>query len=212
VGKGGERGATTSVQSRAFLETHVRDRVGALGNVSIRDRCEVAGLVTTPARDRVTGARVLPCAGGGAEEILAANLVVDATGRGGRTAAWLKELGYDPPAEEQHRVANNDANRYLRLSAGALADEKPDPIGAEPRLPAAMALFAKEGVRWVLPLAGYAGHHPPTDEDGFLAFARRLAPAHVFAAIRDAEPLGEIRAPRFPANLRRRYERLRRFP
>ena len=33
-----------------------------------------------------------------------------------------------------------------------------------------------------------------------------------FAAIRDAEPLGDIVSYRFPASLRRRYERLRRFP
>jgi 2-polyprenyl-6-methoxyphenol hydroxylase-like FAD-dependent oxidoreductase len=39
-----------------------------------------------------------------------------------------------------------------------------------------------------------------------------MAPAHVIAAIRSAQPLSEIRAHRFPANLRRRYERLRRFP
>ena len=89
---------------RPCLEAHVRDRVRALPNVSIQDQCEVAGLVTTPARDRVTGARVLPRAGGDGPEILAADLVVDATGRGGRTAAWLKEIGYDPPAEEQLRV------------------------------------------------------------------------------------------------------------
>lgn len=79
----GEPGEPSYLQSRPFLEGHVRDRVRALGNVSIWDRCEVAGLVTTPARDRVTGARVLPRAGGGGEEILAADLVVDATGRAG---------------------------------------------------------------------------------------------------------------------------------
>jgi 2-polyprenyl-6-methoxyphenol hydroxylase-like FAD-dependent oxidoreductase len=208
----GELGEPSYVQSRAFLEAHVRGRVRALGNVSIRDQCEVVGLVTTPDRDRVTGARVLPCAGGGAEEILAADLVVDATGRGGRTPTWLKDLGYDPPAEEQLRVDIKYASRYLRLRAGALGDEKLVLIGARPEQPVAMALFAQEGDRWILTLAGYAGHHPPADEDGFLAFAQRVAPAHVFAAIRDAEPLGEIRAHRFPANLRRRYERLRRFP
>jgi 2-polyprenyl-6-methoxyphenol hydroxylase-like FAD-dependent oxidoreductase len=200
------------LQSRPFLEGDVRDRVRALGNVSIRDGCEVAGLVTTPARDRVTGARVLPRAGGCGEEILAADLVVDATGRGGRTPAWLKEIGYDPPAEEQLRVDVKYASRYLRPRAGALGDEKLILIGPVPERPAAMALFAQEADRWILTLAGYPGHHPPTDDDGFLAFAQRLAPAHVFAAIRDAEPLGEIRAHRFPANLRRRYEKLRRFP
>ena len=84
----GEPGEPSYAPSRPCLEAHVRGRVRALGNVSIRDRCEVTGLVTTPAGDRFTGARVLPC--GGAEQILAADLVVDATGRGGRTPAWLK--------------------------------------------------------------------------------------------------------------------------
>ncbi|HXZ72662.1 MAG TPA: hypothetical protein VEH31_17570, partial [Streptosporangiaceae bacterium] len=84
----GEPGEPTYAQSRPYLERRVRDRVRALPNVTIRDRCEVAGLVTTPARDRVIGARVLPRAGRGAE-ILAAGLVVDATGRSGRTPAWL---------------------------------------------------------------------------------------------------------------------------
>jgi 2-polyprenyl-6-methoxyphenol hydroxylase-like FAD-dependent oxidoreductase len=208
----GEPGEPTYLQSRPFLEGHVRDRVRALGNVTVRDRCDVAGLVTTQARDRVTGARALPRAGGGGEEILAADLVVDATGRGGRTPAWLKEIGYDPPAEEQLRVDIKYASRYLRLRDGALGDEKVVLIGPVPGRPTALALFAQEGDRWILTLAGYADHHPSADDDGFLAFAQRLAPEHVFAAIRDAEPLGEIRAHRFPANLRRRYERLRRFP
>src|SRR5262245_52878599 len=98
----GEPGDPGYVPSRPCLEAHVRDRVRALGNVSIRDRCEVAELVTTPAWDRVTGVRVLPAGGG--DQILAADLVVDATGRGGRTPAWLTALGYDPPAEERVRV------------------------------------------------------------------------------------------------------------
>ena len=207
----GEPGEPTYVPSRPCLEAHVRDRVRALCNVSIRDRCEVAGLVTTPARDRVVGARVLQRAGGGAQ-ILAADVVVDATGRSGRTPAWLKELGYDPPPEEQLLVDIKYASQYLRLPPGALGDEKLILIGTEDDRPTAMALFAQEDDRWILTVAGYAGHHPPADPDGFLAFAQGVAPADVMAAIRSAEPLSEIRAHRFPANLRRRYERLRRFP
>ncbi len=207
----GEPGEPVYAQSRPYLEARVRDRVRALANVVIHDQCEVAGLVTTPARDRVTGIRVLPPTGGD-EEVLAADLIVDATGRSGRTPAWLSELGYEPPVEDQLLVDIKYASRYLRLPDGALGDEKAVLIGTEPGRPTAMALFAQEGNRWVLTLAGYAGHHPPTDPDGFLAFAERTAPPHVIAAIRSAEPLTEIRAYRFPANLRRRYERLRRFP
>src|SRR5262249_20069274 len=61
--------------SRPCLEGQVHARVRALGNVTVRDRCAVAGLVTTPARDRVTGVRVRP--GGGDDEEMAADLVAD---------------------------------------------------------------------------------------------------------------------------------------
>ena len=162
------------------------------------------------ARDRVTGVRVRP--GGGAEEVIAADLVADATGRGGRTPAWLTQMGYDPPAEEQIRVDVKYASRHLRLRPGALGETKLVLIGAEPARPTALVLFAQEDDRWILTLTGYAGHHPPADPDGFLAFARSVAPPHVFTAIRDADPLDDIRAHRFPASLRRRYEKLRRFP
>ena len=61
-------------------------------------------------------------------------------------------------------------------------------------------------------MIGYDGHHPPTDPEGFLAFVETIAPPDVFAAIRDAEPLDGIVGYRFPANVRRRYDQLRRLP
>jgi 2-polyprenyl-6-methoxyphenol hydroxylase-like FAD-dependent oxidoreductase len=209
-GEGAEGGDRGYLASRPFLEGQVRSRVRALDNVSVRDRCAVSGLVTTPARDRVTGIRVRPA--GSDDEEIAADLVADATGRGGRTPAWLTEMGYDPPAEEQVRVDVKYASRHLRLRPAALGEQKLILIGTEPVRPTALALFAQEHDRWILTLAGYAGHHPPTDPDGFLAFARSVAPPHVFAAIAAASPLDDIRAHRFPANLRRRYDSLRRFP
>jgi len=196
--------------SRPYLEGQVRRRVRALSNVRVTDGCEVAGLVTTPARDRVTGARVLPRSGG-AEEI-PADLVIDATGRGARTPAWLSQIGYQPPAEELVRVDLMYATRHLRIRPGALGAVKLVLIGAVPARPTALFLAAQEGGHWILTLAGYADHHPPTDPEGFLAFARRIAPAHIAAAIADADPLDDIRTHRFPANQRRRYERLRAFP
>jgi hypothetical protein len=73
-------------------------------------------------------------------------------------------------------------------------------------------LSAQEDDRWILTLLGYDGHHPPTDPEGFVAFVATVAPPDVVAAVRDAVPLDDIIAYRFSANLRRRYERLRRFP
>ena len=198
--------------SRPYLEGHVRARVRALPPVEIIDGCQVAGLVTTPARERVTGVRVSRLAAGGTESVLDADLVVDATGRAGRTAAWLATIGYDPPREEQLTIRLKYASRHLRMPTGALGGAKVVGIGAEPDRPTGFALFAQENDRWVLTVFGYDEHHPPTDPEGFLRFVEAIAPPDVFAAIRDAEPLDDIVGYRFPANVRRRYERLRRFP
>jgi 2-polyprenyl-6-methoxyphenol hydroxylase-like FAD-dependent oxidoreductase len=54
--------------------------------------------------------------------------------------------------------------------------------------------------------------YPPDDEAGFLDFARRLPSDELHRAIRSAEPLSEIACHRFPAHLRRRYERMARLP
>ena len=200
--------------SRPYLEAHVRTRVRALPAIEIVDRCEAVGLSTTAARDRVTGVRVLRRAAGGAqvEEALRADLVVDATGRGGRTPTWLATIGYDPPPEEQLQVHLKYATRHLRLRPGALDGVKVVGVGAEPARPTGLAMFAEEEDRWILTAFGYDDHHPPTDPEAFLGFVETVAPPDVFAAVRDAEPLDEIVAYRFRANLRRRYERLRRFP
>ena len=198
--------------SRPYLEHHLRARVRALPGVEIVDRCEAVGFATSATRDRVTGVRILRRAAGGAEETLDADLILDATGRSGRTPAWLATLGYDQPPEERLAVQVKYASRHLRMGPGALGGEKFVAIGAVPGRPTGLVLFGQEEDRWILTLVGYDRHHPPTDPEGFLVFVETIAPPDVFAAIRDAEPLDDIVANRFPANLRRRCERLRRFP
>jgi pimeloyl-ACP methyl ester carboxylesterase len=105
------------------------------------------------------------------------------------------------------------ASRHLRLPAGALSGDKLVLIGARPGHPRTLFLFAQEGGRWILSLGGYGpAHRPPADPAGFAAFAATVAPADVRDAIEAARPLDDIATHRFPASVRRRYERLRRFP
>src|SRR5687768_4248716 len=68
--------------SRPLLEGQVRRRLAAFPNVSIMDGCDVAGLVATPDGRRVSGVRTIGRTVGGVAEMLTADLVVDATGRG----------------------------------------------------------------------------------------------------------------------------------
>ena len=147
--------------SRPFLEAHVRARVRAHPNVTLLERCDVVGLATTPDNRRVSGARVLRRADSSAEEVLLADLVVDASGRGSRTPTWLDSLGYSRPDLEQVRIGLAYATRMYRLPTDALNNDLAILDAATPQLPRTGALLALEGDQWMLTLAGILGDHPP---------------------------------------------------
>jgi 2-polyprenyl-6-methoxyphenol hydroxylase-like FAD-dependent oxidoreductase len=198
--------------SRPFLEGHLRTRVRALPNVTFLDRCDIVGVSTTPDGRRVTGARVLRQADGSAEEVLKADLVVDATGRGSRTPVWLDALGYTRPEQQQVQIGLGYATRTYRLPPDALGGDLAVLHAATLEYPRAGALQVLEGDRWMLTLAGILGDHPPTDPGGFLDFARSLRFPDIYETVRDAEPLDDPVPFRFPASVWHRYDRLDRFP
>lgn len=206
-------GLRAIVAGRAFIEGHVRRRVRELPDVRVVERCDAVGLTAAAGGARITGVRLLHRAHGSAEETLPADLAVAATGRGARVPAWLAQLGRTAPAEERLAIDVRYASRYVRLPAEALPGDKLVVVTARPECPRALALFAQEGGRWLLTLAGYGpGHRPPTDPARFAAFGASVAPGDVGEALRAGEPLGEIATHAFPSALRRRYERLRDLP
>ena len=110
------------------------------------------------------------------------------------------------------RIGLGYATRTYRLPPDALGGDLAVLQAATPEHPRTGALQLLEGGRWMLTLAGILGDHPPTDPDGFLDFARSLRFPDIYQTVRDAEPLDDPVAFRFPASVRRRYERLARFP
>ena len=202
---------TVSV-SRPFLEACIRERVRGLPNVSFGPATDVLGLLTTPDRQRIRGVRILRRADGSAEEALDATLVIDAMGRGSRTPTWLRELGYPAPPGE--RIVGDLAytTRHYRLDAEVLRGDWGTLQGPTPAQPRGGALARIEGDRWIVTLFGMLGDHPPTDPAGFVDFADSLIFPDLGEAIRSGEPLDDPVAIRFPASVRHRYERLRRFP
>jgi hypothetical protein len=74
---------------------------------------------------------VLPRADSCAGEILAAGLVVDASGCGGRTPAWLTEIGYDPPRSRSGSTSCAPAGT-CGCAPGALGEVKLVLIGGWP--------------------------------------------------------------------------------
>ncbi len=73
-------------------------------------------------------------------------------------------------------------------------------------------LYPVEGNRWVVTLGGVGRDYPPTDEAGFLDFARSLRSPILYEAIEDAQPLSPIYSYRRTENRLLHYENLSRLP
>jgi 2-polyprenyl-6-methoxyphenol hydroxylase-like FAD-dependent oxidoreductase len=196
--------------SRPLLEWQVRRRVEALPGVELRDRTSVLDLVFNEAKTAVTGVSVSHMDGPGTCETIKADLVVDASGRTGRTVEWLERRGYAGPAEEHHRVDVVYATRQFEAPPGTAGPGAVlQPVSQE--VPRSAVMLPQEGGRWTVSIAGYHGERPPTSLAEFTAYARSV-PGPLADVLDTLWPLDDGLTYRFPANVRRRYEKLRRFP
>lgn len=198
--------------SRPRLEGQIRQRLLALPNVQAIENCNVVGLITSADQSRISGVRLVQRDLGNREESLIADLVVDATGRGSRSPAWLAALGYDKPAVDEVLVDVGYASRLYRRKPGQAQGAYAIILTPVPPNRRMAALIAMEDDLWQVTLAGFLGDHPPIDPDGFLTFAKGLPAPDIYEEIRHAEPLTDPLPVRFPVSTRHYYEKMQRFP
>ncbi len=163
---------------------------------------------------RVTDARIRERGSGDVTEV-AADFVVDATGRGSNAGNWLVELGLP----EVREVAVDSG-----LSYSTQVFRVPVPMGADfpalnilpvpgERLPShAGALLPIEDDRWIVTISGLRGAEPPSTNEEFVAFARGLRHPVIGDLIAGAEPLGPVHRTRSTSNRRRYYEEMPQWP
>jgi 2-polyprenyl-6-methoxyphenol hydroxylase-like FAD-dependent oxidoreductase len=200
---------TAYVPSRPHLEWQIRRRALTIGNVDIARRA-VTEPRFDPVTQRVTGV-VLDPTDDCKPEFIAADLVVDATGRGARLPVWLTQWGYQRPREDTVRVGIGYASQQLRMPAGVI-QERVVVAGASPGQPLGLGMLGYEDGTWVLTTFGVANVEPPQDFAAMCALADEILPSHFGAAIRRAEPIGAVTFHRFPTSRWRRYDKLDRFP
>ena len=197
---------------RPLLERRIRDRVAALANVEIVERCDAAGLVTTADRSRVAGARIIRHADGSAEQVLDADLVVDATGRGSRASEWLGRQGCPRPRVDTVELDVGYATAVFRASSVALGGDRGIVMAPTPEHPRGAALLTLESDRCMVALIGVRGETVPATRRDYLEFARSLRYPDVYDAIADAEWVEDVVRYRFRASTWHRYDLLDRFP
>lgn len=200
--------------TRPRLEHAVRRRVLAGSRIRTVEGAEVVGLAGDARRVRGVLLRERGTAGGGEPRRLDADLVVDASGRSTHAAEWLRSLGAEPPHEETIDTGLAYATRLYRDgSGGRLSDSlgyfvipAPDQTHGGVILP-----VDDDGLHLVT-LSGLRGDAPPTDPEGFEAFAGTLPDAVLSEWLDAAEPQGAAHGFRGTANVRRRYDRPGRRP
>jgi 2-polyprenyl-6-methoxyphenol hydroxylase-like FAD-dependent oxidoreductase len=214
-GEGGEVAGQGFFASRFLIEWHVRRRLAGFEGVSFMSAREVTGLKVDEANERVVGV-LLRHRGVDPElapEVLSADLVVDASGRHSKAPRWLADMGYGVPPEETINSGIGYASRFYRKPddwpaswEGVIVNGRP------PHNPRVGLILPVENGKWHVTVGGFAGNHPPTEEAGFLEWAKGLPDPSVYEAIRVAEPLTPIRGYRTPQNRLRRFERMKRWP
>lgn len=198
--------------SRDLIEWRIRHRLGVYENIRILSHVEVTGLLAQEDNQRVVGVQLRSRAHGPSPNTLNADLVVDCSGRGSRASEWLAEMGYQ---KTETTVVNSHlgySTRRYKQPAQALPWKGVLVAINPPDNPRGGALLPAEGGQWIVTLAGTAGLYPPTEEDGFLEFARQLSDPILYNAIRKAEPVSPVFGYRRTENQWRHYERLKNWP
>jgi len=207
-------GLQALAMSRPMLESFVRRRVLALPQVTARQGCQVEGLITMSSSDggirRVTGVQLADGTQSG--NSISGDLIVDATGRGSKSNQWLPALGFPAPAEEKVEVALGYTTRHFRRDPTAMDGDFVAIIPPTPSGKRGGVMIAQEGGRWTVTLIAHFVKSAPEELTGFIEFTRGLPAPYIYDVISKAEPIGDAVCARMPFSLRRRYERLDRFP
>lgn len=197
-------GAEMVMSTRPFLEALLRRRALALPKLSVvRSRAvglDIAGQV-------VIGVRL----DGG--DRLAADLVVDATGRSSRIGHWLEASGWPAPPLERMRVDINYTTALFHR-------EEADPevafafaswgVGRTPPGLAPSVIDAVEGDRWIVMMGGYGSDKPGRTPEALRAICGQLPPP--FPQATRGELLEPIVGYTQADSRRRDFHALNRFP
>ncbi|TPG34528.1 FAD-dependent oxidoreductase [Mycolicibacterium hodleri] len=198
---------TAYVPSRPHLEWQIRKRALAIPNVELV-RTSVAEPRYEPAGERVTG--VLLDAGDESSAV-AADLVVDATGRATRLPVWLDQWGFGRPTEDTVDVGIDYATHRVRIPDEVIK-EKVVVAGASREQPLGLGMLLYEDGLWSATSFGTGKAVPPQSFTEICELADDILPPHLSAALRAGEPVGDMAFHKYPMSRWRRYDQMTRFP
>ncbi|MEO7110964.1 MAG: FAD-dependent monooxygenase [Polyangiaceae bacterium] len=197
--------------SRALLESSIRARLMKDPRVRFIEGCDVSGLIVDDEK-RVSGVRLRKRDSSTKKNIERAELVVDASGRSSHAPKWLVDLGYSLVEETTIDSCRAYASRWYEQPSGSRGWKAMLHATWAPNETRGGLIYPVEDDRWCVTLSGAGLDYPPTDDAGFLDFARRQPTPLIYEAIRDARPVSPIHGFRRLENRRRHFERMKNWP
>jgi len=160
--------------TRDELERRLRRRVLALSGVTLLASARCEGLLME--RPGTVSRVVYRVDGSGEPVHLEADLVVDASGRSSGLDRWLGDLGVSVPDRRvvKARITYTSMN-FARPEQGPEDFDIAYQMAFAPDIPRGGIVLAVERNRWTCSLFGFDHQAPPTDDQGYLDFARSLA-------------------------------------
>ena len=206
-------GLTGCSMSRPLLESTLYSRILQRGNLTLRHHTQALGILTDPDGQRVTG---IQCVAKPAQaqsearvETLAADIVVDATGRGQLTATLLQALGRGPIYLSTIGIDLNYTTAIMAAEhdvlQAVLTHNRPPSSRRAVMLPI-------EGNRWMLSVVGRGPERPPGDWPGVLGHLQQLPTRTLYEVARNAKPLGELTRFGVTQSIWRHFERVEAWP
>lgn len=196
----------TYLASRLLYEHAVRELVTDVDGVDLRAETHCTDFLLDEAGEAVRGVEIRD---GDATDELGADLVVDATGRTSQSPAWLESHGFPSPGTDEVHIDMAYASTYIERPPDARKAYYALP---EPPRTRGSLIHPVEGERWVVTFIGMHGDHPPTDPEGYEAFADSLPVSEPARLLDERRRLSPIRKHPFPHHQRHRYEDVAEFP
>lgn len=138
--------------------------------------------------------------------LLEAEIFIDASGRASRAPRWLAAAGVSEPRQTTIGVDTAYSTANFRVPDWYDGESLVFITGPAPSFTRRGYVIRIENGALLVSMIGRFGDYPPTDREGFLAFAKELHSDLAWRIIEDAEQLSLIAHHRFPASVLRHYE------
>ncbi|MGE0214845.1 FAD-dependent oxidoreductase [Mycolicibacterium sp.] len=198
-----DSGRTMLCQTRGFLEHYIRQRLAQIPNVRLLQNTKVAGY--TASGRHITGVEL------GDGTVLEADLVIDTSGRNSETPKHLSAFGFGIPEVSELKV-DIGYSTTLFTAPDRARDWKGMLIHSKPPATRTAALLPTEGGRWIVTLLGWQGDYAGGDIESFLEWTTGLPIPDMHNVLSEATCVDDVHRWRFPANLRRHYDKMAAAP